>query len=378
MKEGILADHFLAKFSNVSQRLYTTISWPFVQHWAPYSRLFLVSENTGWSLSWDMRELASIAGTIGIRVANRRWLKQTEQQAVLYASRFKLLSDSWGKLPHRIAQVYFHGRPGTPGIPEFDRSYEKLCRCHERIHRLQVSHSEMRDVVLSSGIAPEKVFLIPIGINLSYFSLQTPESRRNARVKYGIPEFAVVIGSFQKDGQGWGEGFEPKYIKGPDVFLNTVEILQSRIPELFVLLSGPARGYVKRGLEQLGVPYRHYYVKEYPEIGELFHALDAYIVSSRQEGGPKAILESMASGIPLVTTRVGQAMDLVKHRQNAWMVEVEDAEGLAYWTEYVIRHCNSLQENVNKGRQTAQSNSYKSQISLWRDFMTGFVGFHTS
>ena len=45
-------------------------------------------------------------------------------------------------------------------------------------------------------------------------------------------------------GVGWGDGLEPKLIKGPDVLLQTVALLRQRIPELFVLLSGPARGYV--------------------------------------------------------------------------------------------------------------------------------------
>ena len=136
-----------------------------------------------------------------------------------------------------------------------------------------------------------------------------------------------MVGSFQKDGVGWGDGQEPKLIKGPDVFLEAMELLRIRVPELFVLLSGPARGYVKTGLDRLGVPFKHLYVDSYPEVGQLFQALDAYIVSSRQEGGPKAVLESMASGVPLVTTRVGQAMDLVHHDVNGWMVESEDYDG---------------------------------------------------
>ncbi len=50
------------------------------------------------------------------------------------------------------------------------------------------------------------------------------------------------------------------------------------------------------------------------------------MIASRQEGGPKAALEAMATGVPLVTTRVGQAADLVEDGANGWMVEVEDVE----------------------------------------------------
>jgi len=319
-----------------------------------------------------MRELAAIAQRIGVRVADLRWLKHAKNQAVFYGSHFQLLENEWLEQPHRLGTAYFHGRPGT-GVPGFDMAYDNLRQHHEQIHRIQVTHTEMHDLVISSGIAPEKVFLIPIGVNLSYFHTQIPESRRRARAQYGIPESAVVVGSFQKDGVGWGEGLQPKLVKGPDVFLRAIEILKSCVSELFVLLSGPARGYVKAGLERLGVPYRHYFLEHYPEMGQLYQALDVYIVASRLEGGPKAVLESMASGVPLVTTQVGQAVDLVQHGQNGWVVEVEDAEGLAYWAEYVVSHKDSLADVIRRARQTAEDNSYEAQLPLWKSFMQGFV-----
>lgn len=343
---------------------------PMARRWTPFSRLLLVSDAPNWVISWELRELAAIAGQLGIRVAGRHWVPHTRDQAVFYGSQFVLLD--WPAPRHRVGMTYFHGRPGT-GVPQFDACFQRLRAMHEQIQRVQVSHSEMRDVVLSSGIAPEKVFLIPIAINLSFFTMQTPETRRLARAQLGIPQTAVVVGSFQKDGVGWGDGSEPKLVKGPDVFLKTIELLKPRIRELYVLLSGPARGYVKSGLERLGVPYRHLYVRQYPEVGQLFQALDAYIAASRQEGGPKAVLESMASGIPLVTTRAGQAMDLVQRGENGWMVEVEDVEGLAHWTEYVVAQRGSLDAVLRAGRRTAEANTYTAQLPLWRQLLHGFV-----
>ena len=231
----------------------------------------------------------------------------------------------------------------------------------------------MRDCLLTTGIAPEKVHQIPIGINTSYFSMQTAQSKHVARAHYGIPETAVAIGSFQKDGVGWGEGREPKLIKGPDIFIQSMARLKHRIPELFVVLSGPSRGYVKEELEKLGVPYRHFLLNHYPEVGQLFQALDLYLVTSRQEGGPKAILESMASGVPIVTTRVGQAMDLVQHGKNGFMVEIEDNEGLAHWSKWVLDHPSDMTLVLEQGRQTAEQNTYEKQLPLWREFMKGFV-----
>ena len=52
-------------------------------------------------------------------------------------------------------------------------------------------------------------------------------------------------------------------------------------------------------------------------LASAYHALDAYVVPSRQEAGPKGVLESMATGVPLVTTRAGQAPDLVVEGRTA-------------------------------------------------------------
>jgi len=182
-----------------------------------------------------------------------------------------------------------------------------------------------------------------------------------------------VVGSFQKDGVGWGEGREPKLVKGPDILLQVLDALRRHVPELFVLLSGPARGYVKAGLERLGVPYRHVFVADYTHMGELYQALDAYIVTSREEGGPKAVLESMASGVPLISTRVGQAMDLVQHEANGWLVDVGDVAGLTCWARHALEYRASLGPVLARARETAQANTYTAQLPLWREFFRGFV-----
>ncbi|MGD1151747.1 MAG: glycosyltransferase family 4 protein [Syntrophales bacterium] len=339
----------------------------------PYTCLFFKSDYAGWVLDWEMREIMVIASKIGIRVGHSRWTSGVRRQAIFYANQFELFDKMALKAKgNRLGFAYFHGRSFELD-DEFRRTYQLFCDNHQSIHRIQVSNTGFRDFLLESGVSPDKVFVIPIGVNLRFFRYQTRESRLNLRRKYGIPLSAVVVGSFQKDGVGWNEGNQPKFIKGPDVFLKVIDILRKMIPELFIVLSGPARGYVKNGLERMKVPYVHYMLKEYPEVGELFQTLDVYMVTSREEGGPKAILESMASGIPLVTTRVGQAVDLVKHGKNGWMVDVEDFEGLAHWTYHAIDNSEGRKSILDFARSTAEHNSYDAQQELWRRFMNGFV-----
>jgi len=123
------------------------------------------------------------------------------------------------------------------------------------------------------------------------------------------------------------------------------------------VLTGPARGMSKPDWSDWASLIKHLFLKDYPEVGRLFPVLDLYLVTARQEGGPKAVLE-LNPPIPPVRpspphpltptrdrhlvyhslqTRVGQAMDIVKHGQNGWMVAVEDVDGLAKWSNFVYQ-----------------------------------------
>ncbi len=345
----------------------------FTGRWPARSRLFLVGEQTRWVVDEELRAVGRIARELGVRIADRRLLGSSRDQAAFYGSHFTLLAEPWSPPPHRLGTTYFHGRPGTPGMPEFDLPYRLLCERHDRLDRVQVSHSELEAIVLESGIAPGKVRRIPIGIEASYFSAATADKRLAARRSLGLPQSAFVVGSFQKDGVGWGDGGEPKLVKGPDVLCDALERVHERVPELHVLLSGPARGYVSGRLEEAGIPYVHRVLERYQNVASLYHALDAYLVASRQEGGPKAVLESMASGVPLVTTRVGQAMDIVEHGRNGFMEEPEDVDGLAEWVVHVAGGGAELDSVRAAGLATASKHTYDAQLPLWRDFLAGFV-----
>lgn len=336
-----------------------------------YTVLSLQTDITGWVLDQEALELQKVARAIGIRARINHGISRQARQCCHYTSQFVLADDRVFDTHNRLSVDYFHGRPGTS--PEFDALHAGLRRHHQAVTRLRVSHSEMEQAALATGIAPEKVHRIPIAVDLALFEPQTPERRRRARAALGLPEAAVVVGSFHKDGVGWEEGLEPKRVKGPDVLVQALTVLKARRPELWVLLTGPARGFVRRGLEQAGVPYRHVKVAEYREMARCFQALDAYVIPSRQEGGPKALLEAMAAGVPVVSTRVGQAMDLVVPGENGWLVEPEDADGLADCLFEAVGDAPRREQVIARARLTAEENSLEAQAPAWARFFRGYV-----
>jgi glycosyltransferase involved in cell wall biosynthesis len=341
--------------------------------WADASRLFVIGDAIGWSIDDDSQRLTATARRLGYEVAPSAWAPSARRQAVFNPDHFGALRPRWLESSHRLGLSYFHGRPGTPGYPEFDDAYAALSRHASRIDRVQVTHEEMRELVQAAGVAPERVFQIPIGVDIERFPPGGPGLRTRARAELGLPATAFIIGSFQKDGVGLGEGREPKLVKGPDVFVGVIERLRAATPELFVLLTGRARGYVRAELTRLGVPHRHFLLGSRNELAKLYHALDVYLVTSRQEGGPKALLESMATGVPLVTTRVGQVPEIVTDEVDGLVRDVDDVDALAGAVARVHEDSGLRDRLEAAGRPIAERYADERLDSRWAALLEGFV-----
>ena len=341
--------------------------------WAERSRLFVVGDDSGWSIDDDARRLRAAARRLGHEVAPSGWAAFTRAQAVFVHDHFGALRPRWFESSHRLGLSYFHGRPGTPGHPEFDAVLARLRRYARRVDRIQVTHAEMHELVASAGVDEAKIFRIPIGVELERFPLADPDARVAARQKAGLPSTGFVVGSFQKDGVGWTDGLEPKLIKGPDVLVATLERVHEVIPELVVLLTGPARGYVRRELEQRGIPCQHLLLPSRDELAHAYHALDVYLVTSRQEGGPKATFEATAAGVPLVTTRVGQAQELLADGEDALLAEVDDVSALAAAVQRVYEDGTLVKQLRSNGRAKAEMFSEERLDVRWDKLLDGFV-----
>jgi len=344
-----------------------TVAWP------EASRLFIVGDDLGWSIDDDRARLTATAQRLGYQVAPASWARFSRRQAVFHHDHFAALQQRWLDSSHRLGLSYFHGRPGTTGYPEFDRAYEALKKHASRIERVQVTHAEMHELVADAGVAPDRIFRIPIGVDVARFSVVNAETRADARELLGVPSSAFAVGSFLKDGVGLGEGLEPKLVKGPDTLIAVLVRLRASIPELFVVLTGPARGYVRSELERLGIPHRHQVLASRDELAPAYHAVDVSLVTSRQEGGPKALLESMAAGTPLVTTRVGQATELVVDGENGLVASVDDVEALAG----AVLRIHTDRELANRlragGRPTAEAHAEERLAGRWAELLAGFV-----
>lgn len=168
---------------------------------------------------------------------------------------------------------------------------------------------------------------IPYGVDHSTFNkICDPEQIETLRSEYNLPIDKYLIGSFQRDTEGI-DLVTPKYIKGPDVFVQIVHLIYKQQRDIHIVLAGPRRFWIRKKLKELGVPYT--FIGEDIDGGDdilqntlkqstiniLYNVIDLYIISSRKEGGPKAILECAASKTKIISSNVGHAIDVLNKNQ---------------------------------------------------------------
>lgn len=317
--------------------------------------IYYVVPKANWSIDWDghyitkgVREQFDIDAQL---TNDPRWLSG---QILHYGSLWSFLGNLGAahNNRNRVVVTVFHGSKDS-GNKQMHAGIDALLGAQDSIDKLVVSNSKMEARFLKWGIPEEKLERIPLGVDLSVFQPVDSKEKKALRRQLNIADKVFCIGSFQKDGEGWEEGFEPKLIKGPDIFIAALDKLSKKHP-LHVLLTGPARGYVKRELDNRGILFTHKLLDDYLDVAKMYAALDAYMVTSREEGGPKGILESLASGIPLISTRVGLAPDVIQNEKNALLVNSEDVQALVQQGLRIIEDKSLARKLVINGLSTIQ------------------------
>ena len=307
-----------------------------------------IVENADWAIKLVgeniKRELDLIApGQLEVSAKPYRFV----ESVVHFGSQYMWLN--WEKYMSKDNQFitsFFHGKPEDG--EEVKIHINSFLESVERLEKVVTASSLIEQRLLKWGVPKKKLLKIPLGVNTSQFNLPLNAQKKSIRNALGISKHHIVIGSFQKDGSGWEDGLNPKFIKGPDLFVSTLKLLLKRGYPVYALLTGPARGYVKKELEKCGIPYFHTYPKNHNDLISLYHALDIYLITSREEGGPMGLLESIACGTPVASTNVGMASDIIIDKVTGVLADQIEVENIAKKVEYLINMSKKQKEDLQK------------------------------
>ncbi len=220
---------------------------------------------------------------------------------------------------------------------------QKLYQIFERIVSPQtdffimVSQSN-RNEGIDLGLCQQKnSMVIRSGIDIATYRFQK-ESGVAYRKKIGANQDTLIIGTIAC--------LKPQ--KQPQTFIKLAAKILSRYPSSLFLLAGD--GELKQECEQL---IKEYQIKDKCiilgwefNIPSFLSALDIFVLTSKFEGLPRAVLQARASGLPIVATKVNGTPEAITHGENGFLVDPVDLDDMVYHITALIKNT-SLREKFS-------------------------------
>jgi glycosyltransferase involved in cell wall biosynthesis len=129
-------------------------------------------------------------------------------------------------------------------------------------------------------------------------------------------------------------------LKGVDVLLRVARRVKEELPRARFVVVGPAvrsqRRYFWGLIElraRLGLEDTVVFVGPREDVPEVLRQLDIFMLTSRNESAPMVLLEAMATGLPVVASRVGGVVELVRNEMDGILCE---AGNVAQFSEAIV------------------------------------------
>ncbi len=214
-----------------------------------------------------------------------------------------------------VLRGYF-GRVASSGFRLLER---RLARVTDAL--VAVS-PQVRDDLVELGVAaPEKFAVVRLGIELEQRVRAAPEERESTRRLLGIPPGRFAV--------GW-IGRMTGVKRTDDVLLALKRLRELGVDACLCMIGdGPGRDEVEEHAHRLGIARHCLYLGYQQRIAPWYAAVDVVILPSANEGTPVSAIEALASGRPVVATRVGGVPDVIRDGEDGFLVEVGDIEALA-------------------------------------------------
>ena len=172
-----------------------------------------------------------------------------------------------------------------------------------------------------TGAPAEKVVTVPNGIDVKAIHRFTVRKREEKRLTLGLRPKDVVVGTVARLAKE----------KDFETFLRAVAFARGELPALrsIIIGDGPLRSHLESFASSLGIADFVQFLGERKDVGELIQCYDAFLLTSFIEGMPNAVMESQLLGVPVVATRAGGTVDLIRDGETGLLAPIGDYQALA-------------------------------------------------
>ena len=134
---------------------------------------------------------------------------------------------------------------------------------------------------------------------------------------------------------------------------------------------GPDRERLEQLAHDLGIARSTYFVGYQEDVAGYYRLFDAFLLPSVNEGTPVSAIEALASGTPVVATRVGGVPDVVRDGVDGFLVEPGDTDAAAERLAELARDPASARGSGESGARTCASATRSTASSTTSTACTG-------
>lgn len=197
----------------------------------------------------------------------------------------------------------------------------------------------------------DKVICIRNGINLNKFNIKNYR-RNDMRSKLALSSCDFA----------WAKVANFSSIKGHKDLINAFKDIDIKYNSKLFLI-GKDNGTLKE-LKDLvntkGLENKIKFLGFREDIPEILLAMDGYICASHTEGFSNAILEAMASGLPIIATNVGGNSEIIKHKKNGLLIKSKDQNAIAS-TMIKIMKDSTLSQKISEDAKKTVNEKYNTE-----------------
>lgn len=251
-------------------------------------------------------------------------------------------------LASKIAGVPLLVRTKHNHIPLKSGIFSRLFYSHFT-NRIVAISEDIRNVLINSGLKPEQIITIRSAVNLSLF-YPRPKNL-NLLKELGLPGDCLIIGTVARLSER----------KGITNLLEALKILKEEKRSFRALIVGGGSSKSRKRLatlkvlaESLNLSKEVIFTGRRDDIPEILSIIDVFILPSQAEGLGRSILEAMASGKPVIASRVGGIPEAVDDRKTGLLVPPGNTHLLAEAISFFLNNPEKIAEMGRKAREKAE------------------------
>lgn len=254
-----------------------------------------------------------------------------------------------------------HGR-AFPDYPRRKRMIANRILLERRDRVIGVGEAVRQALIRNEGISERRVGVIYNGIDTGVFA-NAFHNRDAVRHELGMgPNDVVILQVARLD-----------YLKDHATAVRTMQRVCRDVPAARLLLAGegPERGKIEALIESHQLSDRIRLLGLRKDVARLLRAADVFLLTSISEGIPLTVIEAMAAGVPVVSTRVGGVAEVIEDDDSGFLAGAGDDETLALRVHQLAQDPALRQRLGQRGRSRAatmfsQDQMHSRYLDLYR------------